>query len=377
MEILEVRTHFASVLGLGSAWAGGANAATAEKGRKNCPFPKPGLYGGLGYIGVALGKNWILDAIMLLQQSVKARHMPPKSSRSTSEARPKRAAAPGAKAHIKKRVVVPAFNPIDGKHTVASTDETLALQNREILFATLKMLSERGHRYDVSRLISSIEETNDAESFQIAVLMPEYLNPLRDIIASSYTRREPPTLRVLLSLLVQNNYSAPGASKSGPEAETVMPTFTAVFFADRKSQQVAKQLVEIFFDALLALKASAFRVTETIFITPVQFSSESDANLKAMGMGCFTQIFRDEEVLAPATLSVLAPRIRILTPEEKAEFRAKNKNFRQLSSMPQIMHTDAHLKLLGVQPDDIVEILRPPIVPGNMRRTELTYSRVI
>jgi hypothetical protein len=108
-------------------------------------------------------------------------------------------------------------------------------------------------------------------------------------------------------------------------------------------------------------------------VTPVPFSHESEAQIKSLGAGCcFPQVFRDEEVLSPATECDLSPKVRILTKDESRDFFAQNPNYRA-ENMEQRLHTDALFKYLGARPGSVAEVLRPQVAERNLRRTELMY----
>lgn len=311
------------------------------------------------------------------------RAMPPKSTperrrgraakaaaatESAPEPPPGEGAAPQAKQRVRKQVGMPVKAAADTvPASVRESGAEMVLYNRLVLKSTLEMLQSRSNKYEVDNLLTTLErDARTARDFQIAILHPNFINFVRDLIASSYTKRALPSIRVMMSLLVPHR---PRASDP-PDAPR---SFTAVFFAERKAHQVSKRLVEIFFKTLESLKSSAIKVTEAIFVTPVPFSHESEAQVKSLGSGCcFPQIFRDEEVLSPATECDLSPKVRILAKEESKEFFAQNPNYRP-ENMEQRHHTDALMKYLGARPGTVAELLRPPIAALNLRRTELLY----
>lgn len=244
------------------------------------------------------------------------------------------------------------------------------MYNRHILLATFKMLEHRKD-YDVAGLINGVTSANTPKLFQQTIMMTSFKNPLRDIIAGLYARKTCPSIRVMMSLLVRN-------SKVTGEGST----FTALFFAEKKSTQISKKLIGYFFQALSYLKTARIKVTETIFITPVSLSTDSKQNHTNMSVGCFSQVFMDQEILTPPFNCVYCPKIRAFSDKETAAFLSKERDITTLggrnaaSRMQQISSNDSLIKYLGIRPRRIVEILRPAIIPLGMRRTELTYAWV-
>lgn len=273
----------------------------------------------------------------------------------------------GGRAKIRRHIVLPAQDVGTGAFHVQESDAVSILQNRKVLKSTLEMLASRGDKYDVQGLLAGLDESQSARDFQLMILYPGYLNVVRDIIARHYTKRASPSIRVMMSLMLK--HKTPPSEDGAPPPPA---TYTTVFFAERKAQQVSKRLVEVFFKTLEVLKSSAFNVTETIFVTPVPFSHDSEAQRKSLGAGCFSQVFRDEEVLAPATECELSPRVRIFTKEQTRDFFARNPSYKP-EIMEQRSHTDPLLRYLGARQHHVAEFIRPPVAPFNLRRTELLY----
>ena len=270
--------------------------------------------------------------------------------------------APLQKSKTKKETFV--RNATTKQIIVRAINNAQTMYNRGILIATLEMLKSRGSRYKVDDLLSSLSDVNTPITFQTAILMSEFRNPLRDILACGYKARTAPTIRVMMSILIRNS----------PTEET----FTAVFFAERSQKQVAKKLIKGFFEALLFLKSARIVVTETIFITPVALSHDSENQRKWMHADCFSQVFRDSDILSPPTRFILTPKIRVLarTAEERADFFTKETSVSR-TKLQQIPHSDPLLHYLGIRPNTIIEILRPAVVPLNIRETELTIAWVM
>jgi DNA-directed RNA polymerase subunit H (RpoH/RPB5) len=219
---------------------------------------------------------------------------------------------------------------------------------------------EPGQGYQVDEMIQSIEELSDLSLFHAAILSPEeFDNPLRDILAHQYTKRPCPSLRIMMSMLIRNPDSA----------------YTAIFFAQRKATQVANNLIALFFTVITLLKAAKFKITEIIFVTPVHMSYERESERKNIAREFFIQVFSDEEILAPATECYLAPKMTVFTPEQTAKFLAREKL--DVKRIQQISHTDPLLKYIGARPRRIVKILRPPIVPISIVKSEMTYAWIM
>lgn len=228
-----------------------------------------------------------------------------------------------------------------------------------ILLKALEMLRERGG-YDVKELISSLDPlSNDPVLFQTAILSPKFENPLRDVLAKMYTKRTFPSLRVMMSLMVGN-----------PEGH-----YTAVFFAERKASQVSKKLMELFFRTLAELKSTRFKITEIIFIAPVQLSHESESTRKGISGTYFTQVFIDEEIMSPPPKCIFSPKIRIYTPQETRAFFETETRLTP-ARMQQISHVDVLFKYLGARRHRVVEIVRPPLITSSLVQENLTYAWV-
>lgn len=229
-----------------------------------------------------------------------------------------------------------------------------------VFVRTLKMFKTRGG-YDVDGLIDSIRGLKDPTLFQAAILSPQFVNPLRDILAGMYTKRTFPSIRVMMSLLILN-----------PEGN-----FTAVFFAERKASQVSKKLMGLFFSAIAELKSSKFKVSEVVFVAPVALSHESEASRRSISSLYFTQVFLDEEILAPPTECIFSPKVRILTAQESRDFFARESAAMITPArMQQISHVDTLLKYLGARRHRVVEIIRPPLITSNIVQDSLTYAWV-
>ena len=226
-----------------------------------------------------------------------------------------------------------------------------------ILLKTLEMFQERGG-YDVDGLISSLLPlSGNPILFQAAILSPQFENPLRDILARMYTKRTHPSLRVMMSHMIQN-----------PEGH-----FTAVFFAERKASQVSKKLMELFFSTLAELKSTKFKVSEVVFIAPVPLSHESETTRRGISGTYFTQVFVDEEVLSPPTKCIFSPKIKIFSPKETKEFFEKETRLSP-ARMQQVSHVDVLMKYLGARRQRVVEITRPPLITSSLVQENLTYA---
>jgi DNA-directed RNA polymerase subunit H (RpoH/RPB5) len=253
---------------------------------------------------------------------------------------------------------LPARDQVSGRITVVAALSRAIMYIREIYKATLLMLHRRGG-YRVDGLLESLETKTTPLLFQGAILSPRFINPLRDIIADRYTRQKCPPLRIVASLLVENPSGA----------------MTAIFFAEKKNKQVPKKLIEQFFKALSLLKTAGFNITEIIFVTPAPLSHDSEENRKAIGSGCFVQVFEDEDVLAPPIDYKYANDYRIFTEAETRAFFSSEIGMHS-SRMQQIVHTDKALAYLGARRGRVVEMIRKEIVPGSARSTELTYAYI-
>lgn len=226
-----------------------------------------------------------------------------------------------------------------------------------ILLKTLEMFKERGG-YDVDGLISSLEALSENMIlFQAAILSPQFENPLRDILARMYTKRTHPSLRVMMSLMIQNSEGH----------------FTAIFFAERKASQVSKKLMELFFSTLTELKSTKFKVSEVVFIAPVSLSHESETTRKGISGTYFTQVFVDEEILSPPTKCIFSPKIKILSPKETREFFERETRLSP-ARMQQVSHVDVLMKYLGARRQRVVEITRPPLITSSLVQENLTYA---
>jgi len=227
-----------------------------------------------------------------------------------------------------------------------------------VFVGVLKMFKTRGG-YDVDGLLESIKGLKDPTLFQAAILSPQFVNPLRDILAGMYTKRTFPSIRVMMSLLIRN-----------PDGH-----FTAVFFAERKASQVSKKLMGLFFSAIAELKSSKFKVSEVVFVAPVSLSHESEASRRSISSLYFTQVFIDEEIIAPPTECIFSPKIRILTAQESKDFfTQESASMITPARMQQISHVDTLLKYLGARRHRVVEIIRPPLITSNLVQDNLTYA---
>jgi hypothetical protein len=234
-----------------------------------------------------------------------------------------------------------------------------AMYNRDLLMATLRMLKARDSPYLVDGLIASLGLADTPMRFQSAVLAPEFKNPIRDIIATNYKKKNVPSLRVMMSMLVRNSPN---------------DTYTAIFFAQQKETLVSKKLAESFFQTLLVLNSSNIHVTETIFVSPTQFSSASEADRKQLANTCFSQMFFDKEILAPPTGSVYAPRVKIYTASETRAFFEKEPRFAPSRMQQMPSQGDAMLRYLGCRPQRVVEVTRANIVPSASAPIEMSFA---
>lgn len=240
---------------------------------------------------------------------------------------------------------------------VAKTSDAGILYDKKVLTATLKMLKMRG--FDVSDMIDDVEKIKNADDFQLAVLGPDLQNPLRDILSTFFKRPVYPSLRIMMSMLFENTSDA----------------YTAVFFAERRAKQVSKRLIEYLFDAITFLKTAKFHVNEIIIITPVPMSSEAQKKYDA-STHCFTQVFRDYEVLSPPTECVFSPLATIMTQQETQDFFARETLLTH-HKMQRIDHNDVLMKYLGAKPGRVVKLIRAAVVPMDIRRTELAFAWII
>lgn len=240
---------------------------------------------------------------------------------------------------------------------VAKSSDAGILYDKGVLTATLRMLRVRGFS-GVDEMISDLEEITTAEDFMLAVLGPHFHNPFRDILSTFFKRPIYPSLRIMMSLLVPNS----------PE------TYTAIFFAERRAKQVAKRLIEYLFDAITFLKTAKIYVNEIIIVTPVPMSSDAQKKTDSSSH-CFTQVFRDYEILSPPTECMFSPRATVLSSDETLAFFARETMLTP-HKMQQINHTDVLMKYLGARPNRVVKLIRPSVIPMEIRRTELTYAWV-
>ena len=261
-------------------------------------------------------------------------------------------------------------------------DNILSMQH--LLLCTLRMLQMRGG-YLVDDLIFSILKLRTAKQFVLALLLPTFKNPVRDILCGRFTTRTPPFLRTLMSMVVHN-----------PTGD-----FTALFFAEKGHSQVSRQLLGQLFGTLAYLRAMKIHVTEIILVTPA-FSSDNMQFHTNVTTGCFSKVFLDEEVLLHhdyrpelqrsilnphISRHVFAPTIRLLSKDEQVRFLEEHVRTGTVTAaripqvaaevkIPQMSHNDALLKSMGIRPKNIVEIRRPPIMPESICRSELSYAWV-
>lgn len=238
--------------------------------------------------------------------------------------------------------------------------------------SALKMLAERKNRnipnsdYRVENLLA------EAENLAVEDLQLYFLsipNIVRDMVASKYPSSQIPSIRVIMSCLIQNGGGG-GGEFSPP------PTYTALFFTEKKNTQVTKQLVQYFLSVLSMLQTSRFLITENIFINPAPFSPSSISELREIGMGCFTQLFEDSSILSSPLDSHFSPKYRVFTDSETKAFMLANPSYRG-KNFQLISHNDAQLKYLGVRRGRIVEIVRKEILPFNIQSNPVTHAWIV
>jgi DNA-directed RNA polymerase subunit H (RpoH/RPB5) len=252
-----------------------------------------------------------------------------------------------------------------------------------LYYSTLRMLRARGGnaKYcEIDQLVSDAKhfyETQSPADFVFDRLLSSKIqNPLRDIMAYKIKKRcQTQSLRSLMSFIIQN---ADNRTQGSYWENEKKQTYTAVFFVCKRKMQVPKKIVENMFSALLILKQSRdIVVTETIFISAAPFSSDMESQRKGICANQqfhFSQIILDEEVLIPPNDYAWTPKVTILSSAQ-AESLVKENDI-SLSQLQHITHTDALMKYLGIRPNTVVRIERPQIVPGFMRKSELTYAVV-
>jgi DNA-directed RNA polymerase subunit H (RpoH/RPB5) len=243
-----------------------------------------------------------------------------------------------------------------------NTEKTIRAA-RHVFVKTLEMLEARGG-YDVKKLLQSEKELETPAMFQLAMLSPDFGNPLRDVISSTFSRRAFPPLRVVMSILICN-----------PEGK-----YTALFFPDKKSSstQVSKRFVGIFFKALLRLRRAGIPVSEVILVSPAPLSSDAERSLTSIKSAYFVQNLKEEEVLVSPLSTDYGPlRIKIYTNEESIEFfkQSRDRNVTSIT-LQKISHADPVMRYLGARSNRVIEIVRAPLVPGGIRSEEFTYAHI-
>lgn len=234
--------------------------------------------------------------------------------------------------------------------------------NNLVFRRTCDMLRMRG-TYEVLDYTEAAEQFRDnPAAFKDFIMNPAQHNPLRDAIVSIYAKQQLPPFRINMSMLV----------RARPSQEDAPAKYAAILFAERKDKQVSKKLFDVFLKAIALIKSKGIYVVEMIAVSPVQPGSGVDTFFRTVASGCTSQIFIDDEILAPPFYSLLQSRFRRI---DAARFFSENPYLTR-HKMQQINHEDISMRYMGVPAGTVVEVLRPNLVSNNMRQTELTFAYV-